>query len=176
MSADTHGDNRPRRGRGRGRPVSGYSRTRRLDLPERGVGTLPRPIPEDALYPVVAAYLTAQGLTCWRDVSFLGSWIDLYARRENSESVAIELKVADWRRALQQALLARGSAERTYVGLWAPYVHRALTPTALRAFRAAGVGLLGLNGACEIKIEAAHRRARFGRYVILPARASHRPR
>jgi hypothetical protein len=156
--------------------VSGYSRTRRLHLPESDGSPLPKPIPENALYPAVARELAASGFTCWRDVSFLGRWIDLYARDADGELVAVEFKVTSWQRAFRQALLGRSAAHRTYVGLWAPYVHRALAPETLATFRAAGVGLLSVNGSCEVKLPAAERGAPYARYVILPPRASHHPR
>ena len=72
-----------RRGRGRGVVVTGYSRTKRVNEPERKAGVrLPSPIPESALYKSLATHLSGLGYTCWRDVSFLGSWIDLLARRD----------------------------------------------------------------------------------------------
>lgn len=166
-----------RRGRGRGVLVSGYSRTARLDLPEGGEGTLPRPIPESALYPTVARHLNHLGFTCWRDVSFLGRWIDLYALNEASgRAIAVELKVSDWRRALTQARIARGSADEAWVALWAPYVHRALTPGALGAFADAGVGIMSVNGECRVKLQPRPSEARYRAHIILPSRCSHRPR
>jgi hypothetical protein len=136
--------------------VTGFARTRRLDQPERSVDrsapTLPRPIPESALYPPVADALAATGYTSWRDVSFLGSWVDLYARNEGGDTIAVELKISDWRRALAQARRLRNGAHVVYIALWAPYVHRALTDDARSALVHSGVGLFCVNGACVEKI------------------------
>lgn len=165
-----------RRGRGAGVSVSGYSRTQRVSLPEHSPARLPEPIPESALFPIVAREFAAQGFTSWRDVSFLGSFIDLYAKSADETSIAVELKVADWRRALRQATRVRNSATRVYVGLWAPYIHRALTPEAVASFEAVGVGLISINGATQIRVEAACRSPRYPDRVILPKTPNYRPK
>lgn len=164
----------PRRGRGRGVPVTGYSRTRRIDAEEGDPQN--RPIPESALYPVVARHLARAGFTCWRDVSFLGVWIDLYARHSDGRTVAVELKVEHWQAAVRQALRVRNAAHRTYVALWAPFVHRVLTPKASGALQASGLGLLSVNGACNERLPARERAPKYPSHVQLPKRPSHRPR
>lgn len=174
MSAET----KRRRGRGRGQVVRGYPRPARLNLPAAGShppGGLPEPIPEAALYPAVARLLVGQGFSCWRDVSYLGRWIDLYAQDRLGNTIAVELKVADWRRALTQARLVRPSATQTYIGLWAPYIHRAETEEASESLERAGVGLLSVNGACTVLRAAPQGDAKYRRWVKTPPRASHQP-
>jgi hypothetical protein len=165
-----------RRGRGAGLSVTGFPRTRRLHQPERldDGGTLPAPIPEPALFPPVADALAKDGYTSWRDVSFLGSWIDLYARTEAGQTIAVELKIADWRRALSQAQVLRNSAHGVYIALWAPYVHRALTEEAQALLTRAGVGLLSVNGQCTVKLVPAANEPRYLEHVHLPQRPSRR--
>jgi hypothetical protein len=169
-----------RRGRGAGLSVIGFPRTRRLDQPERlrdvHTAALPAPIPELALFPPVADALAADGYTSWRDVSFFGSWIDLYARTEAGHTIAVELKVADWRRALAQARLLRNSAHFVYIALWAPYVHRAMTAEGQALLAAAGVGLLSVNGHCAVKLAPAANEPRYLEHVHLPRRPSRRAR
>ena len=169
-----------RRGRGAGLSVTGFPRTRRLDQPERlgGLHTevLPAPIPEQALFPPVADGLAAKGYTSWRDVSFLGSWIDLYARAETGHTIAVELKVTDWRRALTQARLLRNSAHAVYIAVWAPYVHRAMTADAHSLLADAGVGLLSVNGHSSEKLAAAPNEPRYLQHVHLPRHPSRRAR
>jgi hypothetical protein len=126
------------------------------------------------MYPVVARHLAREGFRCWRDVSFLGAWIDLFGRSTES-SVAIELKVSDWKRALRQAARVRNSADQAYVAIWAPYVHRALTLEAQRAFRYHGVGLLSVNGSVEIRVPSVRRTPRYPTAVVLPRRSTHAP-
>jgi hypothetical protein len=109
-------------------------------------------------------------------VSFLGSWIDLYGRLDDETSIAIELKVSDWKRALAQAVRVRNSAHIVYVGLWSPYVHRAVTPEATAAFEAAGVGLLSVNGSVNVRLPGQRRQPRYPHEVVLPSRPTHRPR
>lgn len=167
-----------RRGRGRGQLVRGYPRPARLPSAAAGSrpeGGLPEPIPEAALYPVVARWLTSQGYVCWRDVSYLGRWIDLFAEHPDGQTVAVELKVADWKRALLQARLVQPSVTRVYIGLWAPFVHRAQAAHAEDALVRSGVGLLAINGGCEVLAEPTIGTALYGRWVQKPSRASHRP-
>jgi hypothetical protein len=166
-----------RRGRGEGQRVGHYPRPTRLELPALGshpVGGLPRPIPEAALYPVVARWLASTGFTCWRDVSYLGRWIDVFAEAADGRTAIVELKVTDWRKALEQARLVRPAASRTYIGVWAPYVHRAETDLARAMLSASGVGLLSINGECEIRSEGSVGAARYRRWVQKPARPTHR--
>jgi hypothetical protein len=155
-----------RAGRGRGVLVRRAPKPRSLDLPSGGARPLPPPIPEAALYPIIADHFAERGLACWREASFLGSWIDLYARDERGHTVSVEAKVKDWKRALRQAQLVRNSAERVYVAVWAPYVHRALTDAARADFGRTGVGLLSVNGHCEVLIEARDHHPRYPEAVL----------
>lgn len=167
-----------RRGRGRGQVVSGYPSNARLDLPAAGSrpeGGLPAPIPEGALYRPVARWLTEQGYVCWRDVSYLGCWIDLFAERSGGETIAVELKVTDWKRGLRQAQIVRPAVNKTYLGVWAPYVHRAQSLVAAETMEKTGVGLLSINGNCELVRPAKQGQAPYRRWIVPPARASHRP-
>jgi hypothetical protein len=167
-----------RRGRGAGQLVSGYPRPRRLTEPAAGArpdGGLPDPIPEAALYPGVAAWLTGHGFHCWREISYLGRWIDLFAEHPaDGRTVAVELKVSDWSRALRQAQIIAPCAHRTFIGLWAPYVHRAQSPHASGSLARCGIGLLSVNGQCEVLLDAHTGPARYGRWVQKSPRASHR--
>lgn len=156
--------------------MSGHSRTARIDHPEwSGDKLLPPRIPESALYRPLVDSLTTQGFTCWNEVSFLGSWIDVFARHPDGRTVAIELKVVDWQRALQQASRLGNAANEVYVGLWAPYVHRCLTQEALARFETAGVGVLAINGQCVVKLPARERQPRYATHAILPSRPSRQP-
>jgi hypothetical protein len=75
--------------------------------------------------------------------------------------------VTDWRGALRQARLVSNSAQRIYVAVWAPYVHRALTAEAREEFVELGIGLLSVNGRCEVKIPARQRVPRYPDAVLL---------
>lgn len=54
------------------------------------------------------------------------------------QTLAVELKVDNWRRAVEQAYINRWYADESWVGLW----HAYLTPAAVRAASDAGVGVL----------------------------------
>ena len=125
---------------------------------------------------MVAKWLTQQGYSCWRDVSYLGRWLDLYALHPNGDSLHVELKVVGWQKALEQAAVARPAATRTYVGMWAPYAHRAETPQAVDAFERTNVGYLSINGFCELRRDSQPMAAPFARWVVLPSRPTHRPK
>ena len=124
---------------------------------------------------MAARWLCGQGYVCWRDVSYLGRWIDLFAEHPDGRTAAVELKVLDWRRALSQAQIVRPSVELTFIGMWAPYVHRAQSPEASRALSARGIGVLAINGECEVVLEPQAGPARYARWIQRPARPSHRP-
>jgi hypothetical protein len=128
-----------------------------VSLEEAAKRRPPGRVPEAALYPVIADSFARRGFSCWREASFFGNWIDLYMRDETNDAIAIEAKVYDWRRALRQAILLRNSAPRVFVALWEPYVHRA----SVVEFEAAGVGLLSVNGNCEVRLEAPRRVPRY---------------
>jgi predicted transcriptional regulator YheO len=109
-------------------------------------------------------------------VSYLGRWIDLFARHPSGRTIAVELKVTEWRRAFNQARMAQPAASQTYIGLWAPYVHRAESAEAIQALQETGIGLLCINGDCTVRKKARRRRAEYGRWVITPKTASHKPK
>lgn len=98
----------------------------------------------------------------------------LYAQSETGNTIAVELKVADWRRALEQARLLRNGAHSVYIALWAPYVHRAMTDEGQALLANAGVGLLSVNGHCTVKLASATNEPRYLKHVHLPRRPSRR--
>jgi hypothetical protein len=107
-------------------------------------------------------------------VSYLGRWIDVFAENDDGDTVVVELKVTDWRRALDQARLVRPAATNTYIAVWAPYVHRAETDEATQALGRSGIGLLSVNGRCEVRVEASVGPARYRRWVQKPSHPTHR--
>ena len=153
-------------------------RTTRVSSPEwTGEGRQPEPIAESALYGPLARCLASTGYACWQEASFLGSWIDAFGRREaDGHTIAVELKVQHWQKALEQAKRILPAAHEVYVGVWAPYVHRCLSAENATQFMRSGVGLLSVNGEVEIKIPANPSSAIYGPHVLLPRRASHHPR
>lgn len=64
--------------------------------------------------------------------------IDLVMRSTGGRVLAIELKVRDWGKAINQAYLNRWVADESWVAVW----HSRFTPTAWDAARDSGVGVL----------------------------------
>jgi len=63
-------------------------------------------------------------------------------RTDDSETVAVELKVRDWRRALWQASIDLQLAQRAYIAVWHEYAHRAEKNADL--LKRYGVGLISV--------------------------------
>ena len=61
-----------------------------------------------------------------------------FAVLAGDQTVAVELKVDNWRRAVEQAYVNRWYADESWIGLW----HLAITPAAVAAAAEAGVGVL----------------------------------
>lgn len=64
-------------------------------------------------------------------------------KRSYESSVAIELKVEDWRRALWQAVVNFQLCEKSYIAIWHGYSHRVLNGRSL--LDAYGVGLIEVD-------------------------------
>jgi hypothetical protein len=67
--------------------------------------------------------------------------VDLVVSTNGSGLIAVELKVAKWRKAVDQAYVNRWAATSSWVGLW----HECITEEAWRYAGDAGVGLLAVT-------------------------------
>jgi len=96
---------------------------------------------EKEIYPQIESYLENEGFNYSREVKFLTRHIDLVC--VNGEKIiAIEVKIKDWKRALQQALTCRLCAHEVYVAMWHEFTHR--VPVEL--FGEYGIGLMSVDG------------------------------
>lgn len=100
---------------------------------------------EKEMYPQVVSYLRNKGFNCYKEVKFLTRYIDLVGIK-GKKVVAIEVKVKNWERALQQALTCRLCAHEVYVALWYKFVHR----LPLNLFEEYGIGLISVDGTVNI--------------------------
>lgn len=108
-------------------------------------------IPEEGMYPMIEREYSGDGYIRCREVPLITKKIDLVVFEiSSSEIIAIEVKVSNWKRALQQALYYRLCADRTFVALWHEYIHR-IKP---ELFKEKGIGLLEVNGEIIHKIDA----------------------
>ncbi|HZQ80745.1 MAG TPA: hypothetical protein VFB25_02080 [Gaiellaceae bacterium] len=64
--------------------------------------------------------------------------LDLAVLSDDESLMVVELKVGDWRRAVDQAFVNRWAADSSWVALW----HEKVTGAAYEAAQEAGVGLL----------------------------------
>ena len=87
-----------------------------------------------------------EGLHYKVEVPLYRSKIDLVTvNPSNNEVVAIEAKISNWYRALQQATSYTMCANKVYIALWHEYAHR-VNHEILDRY---GIGLLSVNGIVE---------------------------
>jgi len=104
---------------------------------------------ESELFDPVAAYVYRRGFR-WQlpEAPFYDYRIDLYGySRTNMLATAIELKLTNWRRALEQTLVYQLTADLVY----AAFPRYNITDTVISAFSTHGIGLIGVgpSGRCE---------------------------
>ena len=85
--------------------------------------------------------------------------IDLVTLK-NHKLIAIEVKLHNWKNALQQAYTNLYAVDYSYVALW----HKTIPRVDMSIFQNYGIGMLEVNGTCEEKIKA--RRSK----LIIPKR------
>lgn len=106
----------------------------------------------DLIAPLVKTY-AAKGYRAYAEVQLSTRWIDVLLVHEISkETVAIELKLTNWRKAYKQAKVYPIAADYVYVGMPEQYVHRALDHCDY--FEELGIGLLSINGKAVEVVEA----------------------
>lgn len=94
-----------------------------------------------------------KGYSVYPEIPILGSIIDLYCYNPSThKTIAIEAKVKDWKKAIEQALFYRYCAEKVYIAMPKIYSHRAEKEKQL--FQSYGLGLLSINKRVSKIIEA----------------------
>jgi len=98
---------------------------------------------ESALFDPVASYTRRKGFRRQQaEVQFYEYRIDLYGySRGRNETVAIELKLRDWKRAVEQALLYQLCADRVFIAL----PTRASSRVDAELLRQHGIGLIAIS-------------------------------
>lgn len=104
---------------------------------------------EKEIYPQIESYLRKEGFDYFKEVQFLSRHIDVVGINEK-EIIAIEVKIKDWKRALQQALTCRLCAHKVYVAMWHKFAHR--VPVEL--FENYGIGLMSVDGTVNVVTKA----------------------
>ena len=100
---------------------------------------------ESALLDPVASYTRRKGFRRQQpELQFYEYRIDLYGfSRARNETLAVELKLRDWRRAVEQALLYQLCADRVFIAL----PTRASTRVDPEVLRGHGIGLIAVSDA-----------------------------
>jgi len=81
------------------------------------------------------------------EVPFYRNKIDLVTiNPRNKEVIAIEAKISNWYRAIQQATSYTLCADKVYLAIWHEYAHR-VDENLLEKY---GIGLMSVNGTVEI--------------------------
>lgn len=101
-------------------------------------------ISENELYPIIIDYFSQKGFKCYREVKYYTRKIDIIATKKN-QICAIEAKIANWQKALQQALTCKICAQEVYIAMWHDFIHR----IPKKKVKKYGLGLLEING--EVK-------------------------
>ena len=87
-----------------------------------------------------------KGLHYRTEVPLYRSKIDMVTvNPDNNQVVAIEAKISNWYRALQQATSYSMCADKVYLALWHKFVHRVDVDMLDRY----GIGLLSVNGSVD---------------------------
>lgn len=100
-------------------------------------------VKENTLLIRVERYFKNKNFQTCKEVPLLDNSIDLVAYdRKFSKIIAVEVKVTDWKRAIQQAMLYRLCANQVYVAIWHNFSHR----VDLESLDHFGIGLLSVDG------------------------------
>ncbi len=95
---------------------------------------------ECELYPPIVDYLKNEGYNYYEEIKFLTRYIDLVGHKKK-KLIAIEVKVSNWKKALQQALACRLCAHESYIALSEKFVHR----VQLDILKEYGIGLIAVK-------------------------------
>lgn len=104
---------------------------------------------EREMYKPLESFFHQMGFQTFREVPLLTRKIDCVGINHDS-IVAVELKVKNWQRALQQALSYRLCADKVYVAVARQFVHR-VNCSMCEGF---GIGILGVDGSVNVVLEA----------------------
>jgi hypothetical protein len=92
----------------------------------------------------VNEYLKEKGYICRNEVSVLERRIDVVGVK-NKKIVTIEVKVRNWKKALQQAIIYKLCSHYVYVAFWCRYL-----PKDLSYFEKYGIGVMSVDNSVKI--------------------------
>ncbi|MBD3189088.1 MAG: hypothetical protein GF308_00505 [Candidatus Heimdallarchaeota archaeon] len=98
-------------------------------------------VAEKDLYPIIIDHFIQKGFKCYLEVKYYSRKIDIIATK-GKIIFAIEAKIANWQKALQQALTCKICANKVYIAMWHNFIHR----IPLNKVKQYGIGLLEIDG------------------------------
>ena len=117
--------------------------TNTLKIFQRQITSVSKMVREKTLLNRVEKYFRNKNFHTCTEVPLLNNSIDLVAyKKDFSKIIAVEVKVMDWKRALQQATLYKLCAHQVYVAMWQKFLHRA----DLDPLSDLGIGVISVDG------------------------------
>ena len=112
------------------------------------------PKSESLMLPVVCAYFRRQYEQCEQELPFYEHRIDLYGYSpETDRTVAVELKLRNWRRAIEQALVYQLCSDYVFIAVPATTAKR----VDIKELRSHGIGLIAVfEDKCIEELPAIH--------------------
>jgi hypothetical protein len=109
---------------------------------------------EEELLPPVRRYAKRKGFTAQvAELPFFEYRIDLYAvSKPSGDTIAVELKMKNWRRALHQALIYQLCSDYVFIAL--PVTKAGIVDRAELSKYGVGLILVGLDRRCRLALEA----------------------
>jgi len=118
---------------------------------------VPRPeiAKEEELLPPVSRYAKRKGFTAqFTELPFFEYRIDLYAvSKPSGDTIAVELKMKNWRRALCQALIYQLCSDFVFIAL--PVTKAGMVDFTELSRHGVGLILVGSDRRCRLALEAA---------------------
>ena len=109
---------------------------------------------EEELLAPVRRYAKRKGFTAqFAELPFFDYRIDLYAvSRPSGDTIAVELKMKNWRRALHQALIYQLCSDYVFIAL--PVTKAGIVDTTELSKHGVGLILVGLDRRCRLALDA----------------------
>jgi len=94
-------------------------------------------------------FFETKGYEVFTEVPFFSKRIDLICVKD-SDVIAVEMKIKDWKKALWQAYVNQLCAVKSYVAMWHEYTHR----IDRKRFKKYGIGIMKIGETVDIMVKA----------------------
>ena len=109
-------------------------------------------VKESVLQDICAEHFSRTGYLVREEVPLWTKFVDLYCVHPiTGESVAVEVKVLNWKRAIQQANVYSFGADKVFIAVASPFVKR----VEIAVLESAGVGLIAVSerDGCKVVLD-----------------------